>query len=408
MGADSGEHAKCRGDAEDYPGADRQEACNHRMATVSLVRCESYEPGVIDRAVKQAIDHLGGISHFVKPGDRVLLKPNLLSARPPDLRITTDPAVVRAVGHLVLDAGGRPFVGDSPGIDPFGKVADKTGMSGVGKDLGIDVVELGDATPVATPEGSVFKRLEIARQALEADVVINLPKLKAHSQMLLTLGVKNLFGTIVAQRKLEWHYMTGLDRDTFASLHLDIYLTVKPALTLLDGVWAMEGYGPSNGKPRHLGMIAASEDAIALDLSICRILGIPLTVFPLYRTARTRGIGQTEVARITLRGESPKVFNAMGFQIPDLDSLGILPDILTRFARRYLVSKPVHEQGECIGCAQCMKICPAGAIETFGEKRIRFDYDRCIRCYCCQEICPEDAIRFRKGWIVRTLNRFRR
>jgi uncharacterized protein (DUF362 family)/Pyruvate/2-oxoacid:ferredoxin oxidoreductase delta subunit len=390
------------------PGADRWEAGNNRMTEVSLVRCETYEPGIIDRAVKQAIDHLGGISRFVKPGDRVLLKPNLLSARPPSRRITTDPAVVRAVGSLVLDAGGMPFIGDSPGIDPFGKVADKTGMTEVAGDLGIDAVELGDPISVATPEGSVFKRLEIARHALEADVVINLPKLKAHSQMLLTLGVKNLFGTIVAQQKVEWHYMTGLDRDTFASLHLDIYLTVKPALTVLDGVWAMEGYGPSNGKPRHMGMIAASEDAVSLDLSVCRMLGTPLQAFPLYRAARARGIGKAEVSRITLRGESPKAFEVENFQIPDLDSLGILPDVFNRFTRRYLVSKPVHEQGECVGCTQCIKICPAGAIETFGKKGIRFDYDRCIRCYCCQEICPQDAIRFRKGWIVRTLNRFRR
>jgi ferredoxin len=260
---------------------------------------------------------------------------------------------------------------------------------------------------VPTPAGSLFKRLEIARRALEVDAVINLPKLKTHTQMLLTLGVKNLFGTIVAQRKAEWHFMTGLDRDTFASLHLDIYLTVKPCLTLLDGVWGMDGHGPSNGRPRPLRMIAAAEDAVALDVGICHILGVPLQTFPLYRTARSRAIGETEISRMEFRGEPIEGLRVRDFRVPALDSLGFLPGGLTGPAGRYLVSRPVHEAGRCLGCGQCREICPAGAIVLSG-KRIDFDYKRCIRCYCCQEICPEDAIAFKKGWIVRVLNRLQR
>jgi uncharacterized protein (DUF362 family) len=158
----------------------------------------------------------------------VLLKPNLLSAHPPERRITTDPEVVRTVARMVLEAGGSPFIGDSPGLDPFKRLASKTGMDEIAQQLGIEIVELSRPTPVSLRSDAVFKKLEIAYQALNADVVINLPKLKTHSQMLLTLGVKNLFGTIVAQRKVEWHHMAGVDRDTFGSLHLDIYLAIKP------------------------------------------------------------------------------------------------------------------------------------------------------------------------------------
>jgi uncharacterized protein (DUF362 family)/ferredoxin len=361
----------------------------------------------VEWAVRQAVDLLGGISRFVKAGVRVLIKPNLLSAQPPERRITTDPAVVRAVARLVQEAGGKPIIGDSPALDPFKRVAAKTGMAGIAEELGIELVELSSPTPVTTPEGSLFKKLEIAAQALDADLVINLPKLKTHSQMLLTLGVKNLFGTIVAQRKAEWHYMTGLDRDTFASLHLDIYLTVKPALTVLDGVWAMDGYGPTNGRPRHLKLIAAATDAVALDTGICHLLGAPLRAFPLYRVARTRGVGETDIRMISFPGKSPGAFDVNGFEIPALDSLGVLPDMFSGFARRFLVSRPIHKKDSCVGCGQCTQICPAKAIEQ-EEKRITFDYDRCIRCYCCQEICPEDAIHFRKGWIVSVLNRFNR
>jgi uncharacterized protein (DUF362 family)/Pyruvate/2-oxoacid:ferredoxin oxidoreductase delta subunit len=311
------------------------------------------------------------------------------------------------VARLVLEAGGEPFIGDSPALHFFKRVSNKTGMDEIAKKLGIEIEELSEPTLVSTPGDADFKNLEIAAQALNADVVINLPKLKTHCQMLLTLGVKNLFGTIVAQRKSEWHHMAGLDRDTFASLLLDIYMTVKPALTILDGVWGMEGRGPANGTPRRLNLLAASEDAVALDVSICRLLGVPLSSFPLYRAARKRGIGETDTGRINVLGDPPESFEIRDFQTPELDSLHILPGMFDWFTRRFPVSKPVQEQSICIGCAQCSEICPEEAIEL-KDRRLVFDYDKCIRCYCCQEICPEDSIRFQKGLLVRILNRIKR
>lgn len=377
------------------------------MSTVSLVRCETYEYEVLEAAVRRVVELSGGISSFVKSGDRVLLKPNLLSAHTPERRTTTDPGVVHAVARLVLEAGGRPFIGDSPGLDPFRRVAAKTGMVEIARRLGIELVELTQPTPVSTPEGSVFRQLEIASQALEADVVINLPKLKTHSQMFLTLGVKNLFGTIVAQRKAEWHHMVGVDRNTFASLHLDIYLTVKPALTILDGVWGMEGHGPSNGRPRQLNLIAASKDAVALDVSTCHLLGVPLRSFPLYRAAHARGIGETDLSRISYAGASPEAFDIQDFKVPILDYLGIIPGFFDWFTTRFLVSKPIQTGDSCVGCGKCSEICAAGAIKLETTK-VTFDYDRCIRCYCCQEMCPQDSIHFHKGQLVRLLNRFNR
>ncbi|MDY6972836.1 MAG: DUF362 domain-containing protein [Thermodesulfobacteriota bacterium] len=377
------------------------------MSTVSLARCESYEPQEVESAVRHAVELVGGISNFVGRGDRVLLKPNLLSANPPEKNITTNPQVVRTAARLVLEAGGIPFIGDSPGLDSFRRVADRTGMAGVGRELGIEVVELTRPKPVSPPAGAVFKRLEIASQALEADVIINVPKLKTHSQMMFTLGVKNLFGTIVAQRKAEWHHMAGVDRDTFASLHLDIYLSLRPALTVLDGVWGMEGHGPTNGKPRRINLIAASEDSVAMDVSICHLINAPLRSFPLYRVARARRIGETDIRRIAFKGTSPADFSVRDFQVPALDSLGVLPGIFDRFTKRFLVSRPIQDSGSCTDCGRCEKICPSDAI-TREVKKVRFDYDRCIRCYCCQELCPQDSIGFKSGLLVRMLNRLNR
>jgi ferredoxin len=198
-----------------------------------------------------------------------------------------------------------------------------------------------------------------------------------------------------------------VERDTFASLLLDIYLTVKPSLTILDGIWGMEGHGPANGEPRHLKLIAAGVDAVALDVGICQLLGTPLRAFPLYRAARSRGIGETDLQKIKFKGETPQALAVRNFQIPSLDSLGLLPGIFEGLTKRFLVSKPIQEGNSCAGCGECVELCPAEAIQL-EAKKIDFDYDRCIRCYCCQEICPKGAIHFHKGMIVRLLNRFNR
>jgi uncharacterized protein (DUF362 family)/Pyruvate/2-oxoacid:ferredoxin oxidoreductase delta subunit len=377
------------------------------LASVSLVRCESYEPHQVEGALQKVLEPLGGIARFVRPGDTVLLKPNLLSARAPEKRVTTDPAVVRAVAGLVKEAGGRVRIGDSPGIEPFERVAAKTGMKEIARELGIDLVELSRPRRVSLEGDSIFRNLEIASQVLDADVVINLPKLKTHTQMLMTLGVKNLFGTIVAQRKTEWHYMTGLNRNTFASLLLHVYQAVRPAVTILDGIWGMDGEGPGNGNPCRLNLMAAARDAVALDTTICRVLGIPLETFPLYRMAKAGGIGETNPDRIKIEGDFPESFRMPEFQVPELDSLRILPGIFDGFAARYLVSKPVQDAGVCAGCGECVEACPADAISLV-ERCLRFDYNACIRCYCCQEICPRGAIGFKKGLLVKILNRFNR
>jgi uncharacterized protein (DUF362 family)/Pyruvate/2-oxoacid:ferredoxin oxidoreductase delta subunit len=372
------------------------------LTLISLVRCESYNVSEVKAAVMSAVSHLGGFEQFVRPGDRVLLKANMLCARVPEKRVTTDPAVVGAVAALVRDAGGVPFVGDSPGIGIFSRIAQRTGIADAAREAGIECRELVDPKEVKLPEKSRFKRLEIASAAMEADVIINLPKLKTHCQMLLTLGVKNMYGVIAGKQKVEWHHMAGVDRETFASLLLDIYAVTKPALTILDGIWGMEGRGPSNGVPRKLNVIAAAEDAVAMDVTICRMLGGRISIFPLYRAASGRRLGETDSSRISFPALSPDAFSIEDFKFPELDTVHMFPASWDAFTRRFLVSKPVHREQVCTGCGRCEEICPEHAIER-KNNRVRFDYSTCIRCYCCQEICPENAIDFKKGVIVRIL-----
>jgi uncharacterized protein (DUF362 family)/Pyruvate/2-oxoacid:ferredoxin oxidoreductase delta subunit len=371
------------------------------VSRVALLGCPDYSSPGLERAVSDAVglcfEPAGGLADLVRPGDRVLLKPNLLGAHEPAKRITTDPAVVAAMARLVLDHGGRPFISDSPALVSFQRAAAKSGLARVAGELGIELAPFEESLSIAPPPPAVHRSLEIARPALEADVVINLPKLKTHAQMLLTLGVKNLFGTVVGRRKAEWHFMAGVDRLAFASLLLDVFRSVAPTLTLLDGVWGMEGRGPSNGRPRQVGLIAASRDALALDMTVCELLGVPLQRFPLYLAARQRGLLPESIEMV---GKDKAGLRLADFEAPALDSMAVLGP-LTGFMRRRLVSKPAL-QGECSGCGQCVEICPVQAVRLDG-KGAKFDYDRCIRCYCCQEVCPADAIGFKQGLMLRLL-----
>ncbi|MBQ7520093.1 MAG: DUF362 domain-containing protein [Clostridia bacterium] len=379
------------------------------MSNVLLIRQTDYEPSGIESAVCQAFDFFGGVNHFVAPGDKVLLKVNLVAGHKPERRVTTDPSVVEAAACLVLDCGGHPVIADSPGIDSFTRAAEKAGLMDVARRLGIPCVELDD--PVALPPGESFRKIEVGRLVREADAVINLPKMKTHGQMRLTLGVKNLFGCVVGRSKAAWHYNVGLNRERFASLLLDIYKGVAPAFTLLDGVIGMDGDGPTGGRPFPYGVIAAAEDALTLDFWLCRMLGVPLEDFPLWRAARQRGLPQCELKDGAIAGDLAPAHRFSGAQVPASHSLRLIPrfPFVGPLIEKAMTSRPVHIPERCIGCGRCQEVCAAGALKHSGQARavsgsissLSFDYSKCIRCYCCHEMCPVQAIGFMESPLVR-------
>ena len=366
-----------------------------------FITCPDYDPARLRAALLQLLAPLGSMDSFVKPGQKVLLKPNLLSADEPGKRITTDPALVREVGRLALEAGGQVMIGDSPALDNFNKTATRTGMRTVALELGLELVELNQPVRVETPAGGRYQSLELSRPALEADVIINLPKLKTHSQMVLTLGVKNMFGTVVGMRKGEWHHMAGRDLIAFASMLLDVARTVKPALTIMDGIWGMEGQGPSNGDARHFGLLAAGRQPLTLDLNLAAMLGLDWDMFPLAQAAAALGqLPDPWPEPVWLDGEALVLKNV---KLPVAASIRFLPGFMEGLTRRYLVSRPAQDLARCILCGKCQDICPEKCISR-KNKTLLFDYGRCIRCYCCQEVCPANAVLLKPGWLARALN----
>jgi len=271
---------------------------------VAIGKCSTYKTDEVYSIVKKNIDLLGGISAFIKSGEKILVKPNLLSASSPDAAVTTHPSVVRAVIRVLKEAGAYPFVGDSPGIGSAAKVAAKCGVLDVCKEEDVPLIELRQSVEVENPGGKTFKRLEIAKEALDVDGIINLPKLKTHTQMFMTLGVKNMFGCVVGKRKPQWHLAASSDREYFARMLVDLYRFFKPRLTILDGIVALEGEGPGkSGRPRGLGVILASQDAIALDRVVLEIVGAGVDDLFTCKVARDDDIGGTDIAGTQVLGE---------------------------------------------------------------------------------------------------------
>jgi uncharacterized protein (DUF362 family)/ferredoxin len=348
-----------------------------------LVRQATYDPHALRPLIFEMMEAMGGAQ--IHGGSRVLIKPNLLAPAKPRHAILTHPAIIRFVVEYVLSKGARPLVADSPAIGSFEMILR---MSGIRDALeGLDCECRPFQNSILVDIGGPFGEIAIAEEAVRADVIVNLAKLKTHSQMLLTLAVKNLFGCIIGYRKPEWHMRAGIDRQTFARLLVRIGRTLRPTFNILDGVLALEGQGPGRGGvPKQLGILMAGRDPFAVDLTVCRMLDLDPGQLPvLMAAAEIEGL----LIEPKIDGTLPQI---RGFCLPRQTSLVFGPRFLHGFIRRQLLQRPVCNGALCQMCGECSKICPAGAI-TPKETLLQFDYERCIRCYCCIEICPFGALR---------------
>ncbi|MBC8199920.1 MAG: DUF362 domain-containing protein [Desulfobacterales bacterium] len=345
----------------------------------------------------EMIDALSG--NCIKRHDRVLIKPNLLLPAKPEKAILTHPLIVRIVAEYILNKGGCVQISDSPAIGSFEKILKEGGYKKVLNGLDVEFKEF--KTSVKVDIGEPFGSIDIAKDAVEADVVINLAKLKTHSQMLLTIGVKNLFGCIVGLKKPEWHFKSGTDREIFAKLLVQIYNAIKPSITIIDGILAMEGQGPGkSGIPRHLGIVVGSNNAPAADMAICSMLGIEPDNLLTVKEAKKSGLTNNN---LYISGD---FYMVNDFLLPARTSLMLGPKLFHKFMRKYLLQRPVTDNHICQLCGECWQYCPTKAI-TKQEKGIDFDYDRCIRCYCCIEVCPHGALRSAEPLPGKILSLFR-
>ncbi|MDR2017636.1 MAG: DUF362 domain-containing protein [Syntrophobacterales bacterium] len=352
------------------------------MERLCIGTVKDYDVGAIKDFIVRGFQEI----NFEVKGAKVLLKPNLLSGKPPEKAVTTHPAIIRAMSELLLDKGCEVHVGDSPGYESTEKSLKLSGVMSIIKQLGLSIATF-DSRIIKENEGiSPYRSFILGEDPDGYDAIINLPKFKSHTMMGLTLGVKNTFGFIPSKEKARWHLRAGKDRLLFAAVLIDVHNIVKPALTFLDGITGMDGEGPSNGRVRQFGLVAMCRDAYILDHVIESMVGAK-SVLPISRVARRHGlIGSYEKNDFGV----PEVKNFVMAKTTDTD--WALPEFVKNILKNLFVKKPKLRKDLCKGCGVCVDVCPATSLSLSGGS-VEFDYRTCIRCYCCQEMCPEGSIK---------------
>ncbi|MEI8140235.1 MAG: DUF362 domain-containing protein [bacterium] len=371
-------------------------------ASVNLVNCPDYAS--VSEALSRLMAGLGGIGQFVKPGQSVLIKPNLLSDHTPEDAVTTHPEVVRALIRLVKSAGATPWVADSPAmIADLRRVWERTGMEAVCREENAPLVNLEKAGSKSFEENGI--RFTIANPVLEADAIITVPKVKTHVLTGLTGAMKNLYGTVPGLQKTSFHKMYPYPQD-FAKLLVAIFRHVKPVLAVADGVVGMEGNGPSAGIPIHLGFLAASADAVALDVVLCRTLGLePRNVIHL-ELARQAGLGFQDWSQIDVGGDiAIRALAPREHRLPATVPIQYVPRWLIRLVEPYIWHRPRFLLN-CMFCGKCVKACPAEALTISPGYQPVLNSKKCIACCCCHEMCPVHAIEMQPSPFFRFARKF--
>lgn len=379
------------------------------MAKVALIKCESYNYPDVKDAVERGLSLIGGVETFVKAGEKILLKPNLLTGEQPEKCVTTHPSVFKAVAECFINSGVMLSYGDSPAYDSPENAAKKAGIWHAAAELDIPFADFHNGINVSFKEGIQNKRFCIAKGVLECGGLVSLPKLKTHGFARMTGCVKNQFGCIPGLLKGEFHVKLP-DINDFAKMLVDLNLLLKPRLYIMDGIMAMEGNGPRGGKPKKMSVLLFSSDPIALDATICRLIDLDPGFVPTIVFGHEAGLGTYFEKDIEILGDSIENLRIKGFDIKREPLRPFKTKGLANVLKNSFVPKPSIIENKCIKCGICTQMCPVNpkAVDWHsGDKKAApsFKYNRCIRCYCCQELCPESAIELKAPPLRRILQR---
>jgi len=363
---------------------------------VSIVKCDEYNAEELLSAVRRSLDLIGGISNFIKKSDKVLIKPNLLSASAPETGIDTHPEFIRAVIKIVKETGAEIYLGDSPSVwgnpQDIDSVYEKSGVMRVASDENINLVKLNNV--------SMKSDYPFTTWIDECDKIVNLPKFKTHDLTTLTGAIKNLFGLIPGLYKTELH-KKALNAKDFSKILVDIYSIAKPAISIVDGIVAMEADGPaSGGKLRNLGLIIASSNAVSLDSILSVIMGLNPKEISTTKEANRRGLGSIELDEIEVLGEKIEDVIVDDYKLPQISILNRIPRPLLKTAKGLLRFRVKIDDSKCKRCQLCIKGCPTQAMQLNNNK-VRVNHARCVLCLCCREICPEGAVKINKSIVAR-------
>ena len=375
------------------------------MSQVGIATCENYDYDKVIKEVDYLLSHLEVLKEL-KPG-KILLKTNLLKKNLPEDGVTTHPYVVEGVARHLIKKGFQVIIGDSPG-GPFNKVILKSiyeasGIAKVAERCGCELNYNTEVIEVKPPNAILINNLKLVKAFTEVDYVVSCAKLKTHTMMTYTGAVKNLFGMIPGVTKADYHLKMN-DPDNFANMLIDICDYVKPIFSIIDGVEAMEGDGPSAGDIRNLGLILIGDNPYDLDLVACQITGIQNV--PTNMHAEKRNLSTKDINNIEFCGTPLNDISVIPFRIPGSTHVNFMEDRIPSFVVEFLLDKirpyPKVILEDCIGCGICAKNCPSKVI-TIVDKKAVIDKSTCIRCFCCHELCPEKAIGIKRNTLHRLI-----
>ncbi len=360
-------------------------------SSISIVRCKDYSIKNLERSLRKTFELLDA-QKGLRPGIKVLIKPNLLSKKAPEEGANTHPEFVRSVAKVVKESGAIPIIGDNPGGSSRPKeVYESSEMKRIAKEEDIDLAE---------SEKAIFvDSIPISSYAKECDMIISLPKLKTHSLMTLTGAIKNMFGVCPGLFKTECHKAYPKPEE-FCKVLVDIYSIVKPTLTIIDGIIGMDQDGPANGRLRDLGLIVAGSDGVSVDAVLSDITGIkPFELFTT-REAHLRGLGNADLEKIEILGEALSEVRLNDFVLPRASLLTHLPGTALKGLTKFINFRPVIDERLCTKCNLCAETCPTKTI-TINKKISKIEPKNCINCLCCHEVCPYGAVYIKKSFLAK-------
>jgi uncharacterized protein (DUF362 family)/Pyruvate/2-oxoacid:ferredoxin oxidoreductase delta subunit len=366
------------------------------MSKVALIRCENYDYENVKTAVKKGLDLIGGADIFMKANDKILLKPNLLAADPPEKCTTTHPSVFKAVAEVFKDLGASLSYGDSPAFHSPKTAATKAGIHAVAEELEIPLADFQSSMDIFFEEGIQYKKMKLAKGALECDGIVSISKLKTHGFEKMTGAIKNQFGCVPGTLKGEFHVKVP-DSNDFAKMLVDINSYLKPRLYITDGIMAMEGNGPRGGTPKKMNILLFSSDPVALDATVCRIINLNPEYVPTTKFGMDAKLGTYLEDEIELLGDSIESFFTPDFNVKREPLKPFKQSGLMRIMKNSVLPRPKINSNKCVKCGICVNMCPVNPKAVNWHDGIKsnvptYKYNRCIRCYCCQELCPESAI----------------
>ncbi len=360
---------------------------------VAVIKCKNYNKKEIDRAIKKTLKLLDFPIEKYK-NKKILIKPNVLGYYEKNLEaIITNISIVKSLLKIFKNAK----IGESSFTDTENNLKKTKYWNLTPRPI---VLEEQEFIKVNNKKAKILKNFYLPKIIKEVDLIINVPKLKTHTLTKITGAIKNLYGCIPGGMKQVLH-KKARGGEKFSYLLVDVYqnLEHKLKLNIMDAVIGMEGEGPSAGKPKKVGLILASRNAIALDIVAAKLMGFKASEIWAIKEAVDRKLYPNFKVKIV--GDFKKIQN-LKFKKPIPERRTLVRAVLRRLVRENPI---IVNKERCIKCGLCARKCPVKAITLKPYPEI--DKRKCIRCFCCIEICPQHALYLKKTSIRKLIGKMR-